>query len=399
MLIFRTYCCSDDKIDFNCPEGHDPFSYLKELSFEGAYKKYSGCNEYIEKRLNHEIEVIHHYGLTDFFLVLWDCIRYAKSQGIFVGPGRGPLPSSMVSYCLDITQLDPMKYDLLFERFLPNNYKGEKEEFLDFDPYRQNEVYDYAIQKYNSNPNSLEITVSQDESLFAVIPSLRLICRTLQIIYKERGQALDLYNIDFTDKNVFDVIGNDFIDDFFIKMSPRSLEELTSGYILHPESDNIWSHKETFDLYIENRRQPAQKYFVNGIYNDIIKTTHGLLIYQEQIIAVLKRIGGFSPEQSNEARRALGRRDTALIKDIRNKFIYGSEKDGISGCISRGITEDEGNSIFTIMEKMAIYAGNKSHFMSYSMLIYQKAWLNYYYPDEYKTAFSEVCNQHKVRCS
>ncbi len=397
MLIFSINLCSETKLDFNCPDGFDNKSYLRKLALEGMEKRGFECNQEIEKRLNYELEIIHANGLDSFFLVLWDAIRYARENGIHVGPGRGALPSSLVSYSLYITQVDPIRNGLLFERYLAPGKIESKEEWVDLDQTRQEEVLNYVKGKYCRTEPSFEVCDRNDWAGFQYIPELTLISEVLESVKAKYNMEIDIDNIDYSDKNIFELIGKeDFYSSvlldaqfshFISNMKPSSMEELIAGSMLCTEG----RHEKLSDCYMEARKVNREIRIRSDAFKAIVKPTYGLLLWQEQIIKVFMEVGGFLPKQGNDARRALGKMALREIDEYEKKFIYGCEEDGIPGCVALGVSEEDGMNIFTMMRNWTKYTMTKSHVLAMSMIVYQTMWLKYYYPAEYADAQKDVC--------
>lgn len=397
MLIFSINLNSKERLAFPCPDGYDCDAYLRKLSVEALISRWSDAGE-VKERLNDELNLISETGLSAFFLVLWDAIKYAKTRGIIVGPGRGAIPSSLVSYCLGITMVDPIANNLLFERFLPSGRVESVEVWIDFEHARQKEVYDYISEKYQSHSSALEVRESFDENCFGLVPELAFISETLKLVSQKNGESVDLYQIDYADKNVFDSISAGAIDDmifwrgdakdYFSGLKPHSIAELTAGLQLMPECDTTWSRKILYDAYV-NGGEGYKDADIDEL-RGVIKETKGVPIYQEQITEIFKKIGGFSPEMSEEARRALAKKAKTATAENRLWFLFGSKEEGIPGCINLGIPEETGEKIYTLMTDLTCYMGNKAHLLALAILVYQVAWLKTYFPSEYKEASQKV---------
>ena len=399
MMIFSIDLSSKEKLGLDCPKGFDEDSYLRKLSIDGLKNKYPDDEEKVMERLNYELNIICENGLSAFILVLWDCVSLAKERGIMVGPGRGTLPSSLVSYCLGITMVDPIANNLIFERFLHSERVEFQEAWIDFDHTRQKEIFNYVCEKYKYDSPLLSITESFDTEYVGIIPELYVISETIKKVKEKRGKDIDIYSLQYDDMDVFGCIWNGYIDDisflerngirnFFKRMRPFSVEQLAAGIWLYPAADNMWSRKDIYHEYIEARNSKKESVFDIEAFKEITHSTYGLLLYQEQIIEVFNRIGGFSLKQSNEARKSLGKRSMVEIEKNRNAFINGDRKKGISGCMAQGISAEDGVKIYFMMVDYSGYAGNKSHLLSLATLAYQIAWLKHYYPFEYGEAFS-----------
>ena len=395
MLVFEMDSNIDKISAFKCPDGYDPHSFLEQLSMEGAAKRRKFVDEKVKERIKTELSIIHEKELDSLFLVLWDCVRYAKSVGIHVGLGRGALPSSIVSYCLGITEVDPVKYGLLFERFLTKSLDYYPEIWMDFEPSRQNEVYQYAVTRFGTSIPELRIEVSHDEGCFGDIKEVDYIGRTLEQIQNSTGQEIDINAISFDDSTIFEGIANGCGDDFTLlsyvgdihywqNIKPSSIEEVMAGLALSPECESIWSRRILYDPYIAGKNNDSEVGFDHECMKAIVKDTYGQLIYQEQIIQVFEEVAGFSPDQANEARRALCK--LAKTNELKDAFIHGYLEKGIPGCLEKGMTESDGEKLYSLMVDRARYAMNKSHVAANAILLYQVVWLKYYYPKDFMNA-------------
>ena len=316
-----------------------------------------------------------------------------------VGPGRGTLPSSLVSNCLGVTMVDPIENNLKFEWVLRSGKDEFQEVWIDFDHTRQKEIFNYASEKYKYDSPVLSINESFDTECVGLVPELYIISETIKKVKEKRGKEIDIYNLKYDDPDVFGCIWDGYIDDifflerkgirnFFKTMRPFSLDQLAAGIWLYPGADNMWCRKDIYRDYIEARNSKKESVLDIEAFKEITQSTYGLLLYQEQIIEVFNRIGGFSLEQSNEARKSLGKRSMVEIEQNRIAFINGDKKKGISGCLAQGISAEDGVKIYFMMVDNSVYAGNKSNLLSVAMLAYQVAWLKHYYPFEYGEAFS-----------
>ncbi len=399
MLVFEMDLNIDKISAFECPDVYDPHSFLEQLSMEGATKRRGSLDETITERIKTELAIIHEKELDSLFLVLWDCVRYAKSVGIHVGPGRGALPSSMVSYCLGITEVDPFQYSLLFERFLTRSLNYYPEIWMDFEPSRQNEVYKYAVTRFGTSIPGLKIEVSHDEGCFGDLKEVDYIGRTLTQIQNRIGQVIDINAIEFDDNTIFESIENGYGDDFSLlsyfgdmhywqSVRPNSIEDVIAGLALSPECDGLWSRRILYDTYVAAKNTDSGISFYHECIKAIVKDTYGQLIYQEQIIQIFEEVAGFSPDQANEARRALCRHSE--IDKYKDLFIYGSAEKGIHGCLAKELTEADGERLYSLMVDRACYTMNKSHVAANAILLYQVTWLKFYYPTDYMNTITTL---------
>ena len=206
---------------------------------------------------------------------------------------------------------------------------------------------------------------------------------------------MDINDIDYSDPLVFACFGKGYLrdsslfsryglDNYVLEKLLYSMDDLIACISLEPDRVNAWANNEKVEQYVTACAANKESIINSPIFKEITKNTHGLLIYQEQIIRIFEDIGGFSPEQANEARQALGK--VSKIEDYRIIFIHGCKEKGIPGCLALGLTEDVGEEIYTVTSNMARYCFNKSHAVAMAKLIYLFVWLKYYYPDDVKSA-------------
>ena len=504
---------------FEVPEGYDSWSYLNKLCQDGMKERYPDDDGTLQERLTYELSVIQKMGYVDYFLIVWDYINYAREHGISVGPGRGSAAGSIVSYCLHITNIDPIKYQLLFERFLNPERVSMPDIDVDFCFERRQEVIDYVTAKYGSDkvvqivtfgtlaakgvirdvgrvmdlpyayvdniakmvPNELNITLSRaleinpelktlyekDETVHELIDmSKRLeglprhtsmhaagvvICqkpaeefvplsrgsdgaittqfpmttieqlgllkmdflglRTLTVIQdavrnveKYRGIKLDIDAVDFNDKKVLDYIGTGKTEgvfqvesagmkSFMKELKPQSLEDIIAGISLYRPGPMDFIPK-----YIYGKEHPAQITYACPQLKPILDQTYGCIVYQEQVMQIVRDLGGYTLGRSDEVRRAMSKKKQHVMEQERQNFIHGNEEENVPGCAANGIPADVANQIYDTMMDFAKYAFNKSHAACYAVVSYQTAYLKYYYPVEYMAALmtSVIDNPGKV---
>ena len=504
---------------FEVPEGYDSWSYLNKLCQDGMAERYPDDDGTLQERLTYELSVIQKMGYVDYFLIVWDYINYAREHGISVGPGRGSAAGSIVSYCLHITNIDPIKYQLLFERFLNPERVSMPDIDVDFCFERRQEVIDYVTAKYGSDkvvqivtfgtlaakgvirdvgrvmdlpyayvdniakmvPNELNITLSRaleinpelktlyekDETVHELIDmSKRLeglprhtsmhaagvvICqkpaeefvplsrgsdgaittqfpmttieqlgllkmdflglRTLTVIQdavrnveKYRGIKLDIDAVDFNDKKVLDYIGTGKTEgvfqvesagmkSFMKELKPQSLEDIIAGISLYRPGPMDFIPK-----YIYGKEHPAQITYACPQLKPILDQTYGCIVYQEQVMQIVRDLGGYTLGRSDEVRRAMSKKKQHVMEQERQNFIHGNEEENVPGCAANGIPADVANQIYDTMMDFAKYAFNKSHAACYAVVSYQTAYLKYYYPVEYMAALmtSVIDNPGKV---
>ncbi len=515
---------------FEVPEGFDSWTYLNKLCYDGLRSRY-GDNENapagdtgqtLKERLDYELDVIKTMGYVDYFLIVWDFINYAKSNDIMVGPGRGSAAGSIVSYALRITDIDPIKYSLLFERFLNPERISMPDIDIDFCFERRQEVIDYVSRKYGPEkvvqivtfgtlaakgvirdvgrvmdlpyayvdslakmipriPNELNITI--DRALKAN-PELRklyetdgqvkelidmskcleglprhasmhaagvVICsrpaeelvplsrgadgaittqftmttieelgllkmdflglRTLTVlqdaaalIEKDKGISLDINHLNFDDKKVLASIGTGRTDgifqlesggmkSFMKELRPESLEDIIAGIALYRPGPMDFIPK-----YIKGKSNAGAITYSCPQLEPILDATYGCIVYQEQVMQIVRDLGGYTLGRSDLVRRAMSKKKQSVMEKERANFIYGNEEEGVPGCMANGISEQVASQIYDDMMDFAKYAFNKSHAACYAVVAYQTAYLKYYYPVEFMAALmtSVIDNPRKV---
>ena len=504
---------------FDVPDGYTAWEYLNKLCFEGLDKRYTDNKEELRNRLNYELGVIKDMGYVDYFLIVWDFIRYAREQGIIVGPGRGSAAGSLVSYTLGITKLDPIKYDLLFERFLNPERVSMPDIDVDFCFERRQEVIDYVVEKYGKDqvvqivtfgtmaargvikdvgrvmdvpyvqcdtiakmiPQELNITIDKamkanpelkkiyetDETVRKLIDMSRRLeglprhtsmhaagvvisqkpvmeyvplsrgsdgslvtqftmttleelgllkmdflgLRTLTVIQnaeklvrRDKGIELDMDKIDYEDKKVYGMLGagktegvfqleSTGMKNFMKELKPGNLEDIIAGLSLYRPGP-----MDFIPQYIKGKNNPDEIHYDCPELEPILKATYGCIVYQEQVMQIVRSLGGYTLGRSDLVRRAMSKKKASVMEKERQNFVYGNEEEGVPGCIHRGISEKTANKIYDDMIDFAKYAFNKSHAAAYAVVSYQTAFLKYYYPVEYMAALmtSVIHNPSKV---
>ena len=489
---------------FTAPEGHDNVSYLRALCDEGMAKKLPDADAEARARLEYELGIIVQMGFVDYFLIVWDFIHYAKMHGIMVGPGRGSGAGSLAAYCLDITDVDPLKYNLLFERFLNPERISMPDFDIDFCYERRQEVIDYVAAKYGAGHVSQIITfgtmaaraVIRDvgrvlrvpyadvdklskmvpfelnmtlERALAISPDLKaqyqsdettkkiidlslrleglprhssthaagvvissvpitdvvplqvndsvittqfpmttleelgllkmdfLGLRTLTVIrdtlgfIEESGRAVpDLDRVPFTDDKVYQMIAAGDTDgvfqlesggmrQFLQQLKPDCFEDLIAGISLYRPGP-----RESIPRYVKGKHNPDSVVYAHPLLEPILCTTYGCMVYQEQVMEIVRTLAGYSYGRSDLVRRAMSKKKHEVMAKEREYFVHGT--DGVVGAVANGVPEAVANHIFDEMMDFASYAFNKSHAAAYAVLAYRTAYLKYYYPVEFLTA-------------
>lgn len=504
---------------FEVPDGYDSWSYLNELCSNGLKERYPNDDGTLRKRLDYELSVIQKMGYVDYFLIVWDFINYARSQDIPVGPGRGSAAGSVVAYCLHITNIDPIKYQLLFERFLNPERVSMPDIDVDFCFERRQEVIDYVGKKYGADkvvqivtfgtlaakgvirdvgrvidlpysyvdgiakmiPAESNITIDralelnpdlrklyeQDEQLHTLIDMCKrleglprhtsmhaagvVICpmeadefvplsrgsdgsittqftmttleelgllkmdflglRTLTVIHNAvkniqdtRQLTIDIDLIDYDDKKVLASMGTGKTDgifqlesagmkSFMKELKPQSLEDAIAGISLYRPGP-----MDFIPQYIKGKNTTGAISYPCKELEPILSPTYGCIVYQEQVMQIVRELAGYTMGQADNIRRAMSKKKQYVIDAQRKSFVYGSEEENIKGCVANGIEEKIADGIYDSMVDFAKYAFNKSHAACYAVVAYQTAWLKYYYPVEFMAALlsSVIDNAGKV---
>ena len=509
------------------PEGYTSLSYLNKLCEDGFKKRYEGANEATEamlrERLKYETDTITSMGFVDYFLIVWDYINFAKENHIAVGPGRGSAAGSIVAYCLGITGVDPIRYNLLFERFLNPERVTMPDIDVDFCVLRRQEVIDYVTEKYGREkvvqivtfgtmaakmvirdvgraldlpysfcdkvakmiPNELKMNIEkallinpdlkrlydEDEEAkklidlsrrleglprhtsihaagvviskrevdryvpvstssdgavttqytmetieqlgllkmdFLGLRNLTVIEKAVELVNRNRKKEgrdeLDIEKIDMEDENIYLMISEGRTEgvfqlespgmtSFMKKLRPDNIEDIIAGISLYRPGP-----MEFIDDYINGKRNAATIEYDCEELVPILKSTYGCIVYQEQVMQIVRDLAGYSYGQSDLLRRAMSKKKDSVMKEERKNFVYGDESKGIPGCVANGVSEQVANKIYDKMIDFAKYAFNRSHAAAYAFITYQTAYLKYYYPKEYMAALltSVMSNTGKV---
>ena len=504
---------------FDVPSPYTSWEYLNKLCYEGLDERYGDRAEELKPRLKYELDTIQKMGYVDYFLIVWDFIRYARDHGIPVGPGRGSAAGSIVSYTLGITQLDPIRYNLLFERFLNPERVSMPDIDVDFCFERRQEVIDYVVRKYGKDcvaqivtfgtmaargvirdvgrvmdlpyalcdsiakmiPQELNITIDKalemnhelktlydtDEKIkelinmsrrleglprhtsmhaagvvisqkevdeyvplsraadgtivtqftmttleelgllkmdFLGLRTLTVIDNAVRLVAKDTGRKLDMLKIDYNDRAVLDSIGTGKTEgvfqlesggmkNFMKELKPQSLEDIIAGISLYRPGP-----VDFIPQYIRGKNNPETITYDCPQLQPILQPTYGCIVYQEQVMQIVRDLGGYTLGRSDLVRRAMSKKKAAVMAKERQNFVYGNKEEDVPGCIANGIDEKTANKIYDDMTDFAKYAFNKSHAAAYALVAYQTAYLKYYYPVEFMAALmtSVIDNPPKV---
>ena len=504
---------------YEVPEGFDSWTYLNYLCEEGLKARYPGGGEGLTERLSYELEVIRDMGYVDYFLIVWDYINYAREHDIPVGPGRGSAAGSIVSYCLRITDIDPIKYGLLFERFLNPERVSMPDIDVDFGDEGRQDVIDYVRDKYGEDrvvqivtfgtmaakavirdvgrvmeqpyafvdsiakliPRELNITIdraltinpefkqlyesdeqvkrlidmcrrleglprnmsmhaagvvickepaedfvplarAQDGSIvteftmttieelgllkmdFLGLRNLGVIRNACRMIAENGGDVPDMDHMEYNDDKVFAAIGTGKTEgvfqlesggmrNFMKELKPRNFEDIIAGISLFRPGPMDFIPK-----YIKGKNSEGEVSYPCPELKPILAPTYGCIVYQEQVMQIVRDLGGYTLGRSDLVRRAMSKKKQYVMEQERKNFIYGNAEENVPGCVARGISEQVAKQIYEDMTDFAKYAFNKSHAACYAVVAYQTAWLKYYYPVEFMAALltSVINNPGKV---
>lgn len=506
---------------YDVPEGYGAWEYLQKLCIEGLERRYSNPSRELKERLQYELNTIHDMGFVDYFLIVWDFIKYAKEHKIMVGPGRGSAAGSLVAYSLAITDIDPIKYQLLFERFLNPERLTMPDIDIDFCYERRQEVIDYVMDKYGKDrvvqivtfgtmaakavirdvgraldypyayvdsiakmiPIELGITIEKalknnpelrtiyetdekakylidmslrleglprhtsmhaagvvisKESIVEYVPLSRasdgtlttqftmttleelgllkmdfLGLRTLTVIQnaihlinrgKEPSNRIEIDKIDYNDKKVLEMISmgktegifqleSAGMKNFLKDLKPENLEDIIAGISLYRPGPMDFIPK-----YVKGKNNQNAISYDCPALEPILSPTYGCIVYQEQVMQIVRDLAGYSYGRSDLVRRAMSKKKASVMEKERQNFVYGNEEEKIPGCIKNGISEQVANKIFDEMIDFAKYAFNKSHAAAYAIISCQTAFLKCYYPVEFMAALltSVMDNVNKI---
>ena len=507
---------------YDVPGGMDSYEFLRKLCYEGLHKRYKDINDKLTGRLEYELGIIKKMGYVDYFLIVWDFIKFARDNGIMTGPGRGSAAGSIVAYCLGITRIDPIRYNLLFERFLNPERVSMPDIDSDFCYERRQEVIDYVIRKYGKDRvvqiitfgtmaaraairdvgRALDLSYAEVDTIAKMIPfekemtidkamsinselrkvyekdekvkllidisrdleglprhssthaagvviaadavdeyvplarnedtivtqfpmgtleelgllkmdflglrTLTVIRDALQLIKDDKGVDIDFDTMVYDDPEVFKMIGegntegvfqleSSGMTQFMKELKPNSFEDIIAGISLFrpgPMSE--------IPRYIENKNNPEKIVYKTEKLKPILDVTYGCIIYQEQVMQIVRDLAGYSLGRSDLVRRAMSKKKHKVMEEERKNFIYGIVDENnnilVPGAVRNGISEKVANEIFDQMIDFASYAFNKSHAAAYAVVAYETAYLKRYYPVEFFAAMltSVMDNNEKV---
>lgn len=503
---------------FEVPAGYDSWTYLRKLCYDGFANRYPDGTDELKERLEYELSIIHNMGFVDYFLIVWDFIHYAKSNGFAVGPGRGSAAGSIVSYCLEITNIDPIKYQLLFERFLNPERVTMPDIDVDFDEHRP-DVIDYVVKKYGKEkvvqivtfgtlkakgvvrdvgrvmdlpysfcdniakaiPNVMGITLAEalklnpdlkklydedDQTKYLIdmcmkleglprhasmhaagvvicpeaadefvplargsdgtivaqyvmttleelgllkmdflgLVTLTVVKDAVRFVKENTGEEIDVDNLPWNDVDVYNYIGTGKTDgvfqlesagmkNFMKELRPKSMEDVIAGIALYRPGP-----MDFIPTYIKGKNSLSEIHYDTPLLKPILEPTYGCIVYQEQVMQIVRDLGGYTLGRSDLVRRAMSKKKQSVMEQERKNFVYGNEQENVPGCISKGIPENVANGIYDSMMDFAKYAFNKSHAAAYAVVAFQTAYMKYYHPVEFMAALltSVIENSAKV---
>ena len=497
--------------NYDVPEEFETHAdYFKKLCYDGLKNRYGeNPTDEVKERLEYEISVIEKMGYVDYFLIVWDFINYAKSVGIPVGPGRGSGAGSIAAYAIGITDIDPIKYNLIFERFLNPERISMPDFDVDFCYERRQEVIDYVARKYGSDHVSQIITFgtmsarmvirdvgrvldypySETDKLAKMVPmeihitikkaleqnpefkevyetdpqvrnlleiamgleglprqasthacgvvitknpvdtyvplyvndgnittqytmtlleelgllkmdflglrTLTVISDTIKLVKENRGIDVK-FDEDMSDPEVYKLwsegksVGifqfeSQGMTNFMKELKPDSLEDIIAGVSLYRPGP-----MDQIPRYVKGKLNPGHNEYTHPALEPILNVTYGCMVYQEQVMQIVRDLAGYSLGRADLVRRAMGKKKLDVMAKEREYFIHGqTDENGniiIPGCVRNGIDEQSANKIFDEMAEFAKYAFNKSHAAAYSVVSYRTAYLKVYYKEEFMAA-------------
>ena len=490
---------------FPVPEGYTNEEYFRKVCYDGFKERYENPPEEYLDRLEYEIGVISRMGYVNYYLIVWDFIRYAKEQGIPVGPGRGSGAASIVAYCMHITEVDPMKYALIFERFLNPERVSMPDFDTDFCQERRGEVIEYVMRKYGADHvaqiatfgtmaargairdvgRALNFTYAETDIVAKLVPTTLHI--TLKDALEVSPKLKEMYEGDDRVKKLIDtamslegmprntsthaagvvitaepvcsyvplsrnddtivtqytmttieelgLLKMDFLglrNLTVIRDAEMQIQKINPGFSMDavPDDDDATFQMlregktqgvfqlesagmtgvcvnmkagsieditaivalyrpgpmDSIPTFIENKLNRKKVTYKTPLLEPILKVTYGCIVYQEQVIEIFRRLGGYTMGQADNIRRAISKKKMKVIEAERKVFVYGDEKQGIAGCIANGVSEAVGQSIYDEIVAFANYAFNKAHAVCYAVVSYQTAYLKCHYPRQYMAA-------------
>lgn len=496
--------------EFKVPQGYTKAEYFREICQKGLRERYKNIDDEIQKRLDYEISIIEQMGYVDYFLIVWDFIKYSRDNNIMVGPGRGSAAGSLVAYSMKITNIDPLKYNLIFERFLNPERISMPDIDVDFCYERREEVIEYVKQKYGNEkvaqiitfgtmaargairdvgraldlpykdidviakkiPMSLGMTIQSaleinnelkgayegdlkvkklidialkveglarhasthaagvlisKEDVTEYVPlsrnkdvittqfnmieleelgllkmdflglrTLTVIRDAIDLIERNHDIKVDFDNCQYDDKEVYKLFAaaetlgifqfeSTGMRAFLTELKPAEFENIVAANAMYRPGP-----MGQIPVFVKNRQNPEKIEYLHPKLEDILNVTYGCMVYQEQVMQIVRDIGGFTMGRSDLLRRAMGKKKMSVMLEERKNFIHGKPSENgeqeILGAVNNGVDEKTANEIYDLMVEFAKYAFPKAHSVAYAALAYETAWLKHYYPVEFMAA-------------
>ncbi len=494
---------------YQLPEGLTAPQYMRKIAQEGLRRRYPSPTKEVLDRFEYELAMIEKMGYVEYYLIVWDYVHYAKTHGVVVGPGRGSGAASIVAYCMDITTLDPIRYNLLFERFLNPERVSMPDFDVDFEPEGRGRVIDYVTAKYGSEnvaqivtfgtmkarlavrdvgramnlsyaecdrvakliPFSLDMTLDKalkenpelraladsDERIkhlidyskilegaprhtsthaagvviterpvyeyvplavndgmpvtqftmktleklgllkmdFLGLRTLSVVRDALELIRRRFNTAPDIYNMPFDDPEVYKMLSRGDTDgvfqlesggmrSFMKELMPSCFEDIIAGIALYRPGP-----MQSIPKYVEGKKHPERVTYLHPILEKSLAVTYGCMVYQEQVMQVVRDMAGYSLGRSDLMRRAMSKKEAATMAKEREIFINGLTENGVTvvkGAVNNGVDKATAEKVFDQISSFAAYAFNKAHAACYAVVAYQTAYLKHYYPSEFMAA-------------
>lgn len=494
---------------YQLPEGLTAPQYMRKIAQEGLRRRYPSPTKEVLDRFEYELAMIEKMGYVEYYLIVWDYVHYAKTHGVVVGPGRGSGAASIVAYCMDITTLDPIRYNLLFERFLNPERVSMPDFDVDFEPEGRGRVIDYVTAKYGSEnvaqivtfgtmkarlavrdvgramnlsyaecdrvakliPFSLDMTLDKalkenpelraladsDERIkhlidyskilegaprhtsthaagvviterpvyeyvplavndgmpvtqftmktleklgllkmdFLGLRTLSVVRDALELIRRRFDTAPDIYNMPFDDPEVYKMLSRGDTDgvfqlesggmrSFMKELMPSCFEDIIAGIALYRPGP-----MQSIPKYVEGKKHPERVTYLHPILEKSLAVTYGCMVYQEQVMQVVRDMAGYSLGRSDLMRRAMSKKEAATMAKEREIFINGLTENGVTvvkGAVNNGVDKATAEKVFDQISSFAAYAFNKAHAACYAVVAYQTAYLKHYYPSEFMAA-------------
>src|SRR5437899_2594251 len=386
--------------EFPAPPGKAREEYLRELCYDGLRQRYgerAASDPELIRRLDYELSVFEKTGFVSYLLIVWDFIHFAKEKGIPVGPGRGSAAGSMVAYVLGITDIDPLQYGLLFERFLNPDRVSPPDIDVDFCEARRGEVLEYVRQKYGERRVAQIITFGKLKAKSVV----RDVGRVMGWSYRDADRIAKMIpnelNITLDDAAAFALYSRGETIGLF-QMESGGMTNLSKQFDVKRLDDIIAlialyrpGPMELIPEYVKAKKGITPIKYLHPLLEDICADTYGVMIYQEQVMGAASKLAGYSLAQADLLRRAMGKKDKEKMAKERKNFIEGCSR-------TNKIPEKKANAIFDLLEKFAGYGFNKSHSAAYGVISYQTAYLKAHYPVEFMAGLlsNEINNTEKI---